>query len=177
MGKIIDDKETANISELLSELKQIKLKINSAKVLNGGFDRLEIEVSEVKKLQNKLSADFDVHKEKVDRIENKLERLFDPEGGIYMKVQKAEMTLGNLEDKITSLISVDEKVSLRLTTAENNATGAFTKINEIQKITGDNHTNLIRSIKLSKGIWWFAGFAATGFLSALGKLLWDYFTV
>lgn len=176
MGKIIEDGEVANISELLSELKQIKLKINSAKVLNGGFDRLEIEVSEVKKLQNKLSVDFDVHKEKVDRIENKLERLFDPEGGIYMKVQKAEMTLGNLDTKIASLISVDEKVSQRLSETEKNAINAFDKINEIQKITGDNHSNLIRSIKLSKGIWWFAGFAATGFLSAFGKLLWDYFT-
>jgi outer membrane murein-binding lipoprotein Lpp len=171
MGKSADP-EIEQIKELLSQVNQ---KISSAKVLNGGFDRIEQEVSEIREMQAKLSADFDAHKLNDERIEGKLDRLYDPEAGIYAKVQKTETMIQVLTDKVSALATSDDKFMSRLSGVEDKADVASQKIEAIQKIAGEDNKDLQKSIRLSKGFWWFGGLALTGLLSAVGKFLWDLF--
>jgi len=171
MGKPADP-EIEQIKELLI---QVNNKIASAKVLNGGFDRIEEEVSEIKKMQLKLSSDFDAHKINDERIESKLDRLYDPEDGIYAKVQKTETMIQILTDKVSVLATSDEKFVSRLSDIENTTVITSQKVGDIQKITGEDNKDLQKSIKLSKGFWWIGGLALTGFLSAAVKFLWDLF--
>lgn len=167
-----DDPELEQIKNLLS---QVNNKLVNAKVLNGGFDRMEQELHSVKQMQVKLNADFEAHKMNDERIEGKLDKLYDPEGGIYSKVQKTEAMLQNLTAKIDGLNVTDGEFKNRLGQIEDTAKIALLKTKDIEKITGKEHEDLLKSIRLSKFAWWFGGFAGVGLLSAVGKLLWDLF--
>lgn len=167
-----DETENAQIKELLVQINQ---KIGSAKVLNGGFDRLEAEVSAIKTMQAKLNGDFESHKVNDSRIEQKLDRLYDPEDGIYAKIHKSETMITTLTDKVDSLANFDQTVRVRLETIEKKTDDTDGKMKSLQKIAGEDNKDLEKSIKLSKGFWWFIGFTVTGILSAVGKFLWDLF--
>jgi chromosome segregation ATPase len=171
MGKSTDT-EIEQIKEILSQVNQ---KLLNAKVLNGGFDRLQEEISEIKQLQSKFNTDFEAHKLNDDRIESKLDRLYDPEVGIYSKVHKTETMIENLTTKVDNLSLTDEKIQARISATEIKANNTLEKVESIQKITGEDNKELQRSIRLSKGFWWFIGFAGVGLLSALGEFLWRLF--
>lgn len=166
------DQEIEQIKELLG---QVNKKLSSARVLNGGFDKLELEVSQIKDLQTKLNSDFESHKVNDERLESKIDKLYDPETGIYAKVQKTENMISGLSDKISGLAAIDEKLQVRLSSIETKADTTQNNLEQIKKITGEDNKELRKSIRLSKGFWWFLGFTVTGLLSALGKLIWDLF--
>jgi chromosome segregation ATPase len=175
MGKADDTEIKGNNEEIKSLLNEINQKIRSAKVLNGGFDTLQTEVAQIKNLQAKLNADFEAHKVNDTRIEEKLDRLYDPEDGIYSKIHKSETMMTALHEKVGSLNSFDEKIQVRLSDIEKKADTAQSDIKQIQKIAGEDNKELAKAVKLGKGVWWFLGFAITGLLSAVGKFLWDLF--
>jgi len=172
MAKIDDNENDQQIKALLTQINQ---KIGSAKVLNGGFDRLEAEVSQIKSMQAKLNVDFESHKQNDSRIEEKLDRLYDPEDGIYSKLHKSEGMIANLTNKVDALSNFDEKMHIRVSSVEKRTDDTDSKIKQIQKVAGEDNKDLQKAVKLSKGAWWFGGFVLTGLLSAIGKFLWDLF--
>lgn len=165
------DENSENLQEILQELK----KISSAKVMNGGFDRLVGEVAQVKEMQAKLNIDFEAHKINDDRIETKLDRLYDPETGIYTQLRKTEAVVSNLNEKVSSLKMVDDKIFNKLDAVTEQSAQTAKELGDIKKITGEEHKELQKAVKLTRGAWWLGGLAITGLLSALGKLLWDLF--
>jgi chromosome segregation ATPase len=175
MAKTDDTEIDGNSEEIKSLLIQINQKIRSAKVLNGGFDVLQTEVAQIKSLQAKLNADFEAHKVNDTRIEQKLDRLYDPEDGIHSKLHKSETMIAALHEKVGTLNSFDEKIQSRLSDIEKKADTAQADIKQIQKIAGEDNKELAKAVKLGKGVWWFGGLALTGLLSAIGKFLWDLF--
>lgn len=164
------DADLEQIKELLS---QVNSKIISAKVLNGGFDKLQEEVSQIKNLQTKLNVDFEAHKLNDERLESKIDKLYDPQDGIYAKVQKTEMMIVGLSEQISNLASMDRKFETRLETVETREDTTKTKLERIEKIAGEDNKDLEKSVSMAKNVRWFIGFAGVGLLSAIGKFLWD----
>lgn len=161
--------------ELLRLLVQMNEKISSARVLNGGFDRLEKQVTEIKSMQEKLSSDFQNHVQNDDRIEMKIDRLYDPEEGIYAKVNKTQVMVETLSRNVNALTEADTKFASRLQSIEDVALTAATNIKKIEKISGDDFKDLVAVVKTNKGLWKFALWAGAGTLTAIAKLLWDLF--
>lgn len=161
--------DTEQMEELRVSLSQIYQKLNSSRVLNGGFDKLEEQVSEIKELQTKLNADFENHKINDDRIESKIDRLYDPEEGIYTKVAKIEI-------KIDQLQRTDNKTDERLQSTETSAKTTADKVAAIETIAGKDNADLIKAVKFGKGFWWMVATIAGGILAAVGKFLVDMLT-
>lgn len=167
--------EQDTLDKFVKLLEQINSKISSARVLNGGFDKLEIEVDEIKKAQFKLVIDSENAKANIERMESKLDKIFDPSDGFYPKIKKAETMLESLDSKISALKTTDDKFYHNISELEKLAKKTEKEIDDIKKITGKDHGELEKSIKISNVVWWFIGFTTTGLLSAIGKLIWDYF--
>lgn len=172
MAKVSDPEKLEDLTKLLETIEK---KISNAKVLNGGFDRLELEVDEIKKIQLKLLVDFENSKNNIEKMGNKMDKIFDPTDGFYPKMSRAETILESLNQKVASLSSADEKFSTKLSEIEREATNNTKDIVEIKKITGEGHETLRKSIKVSNGIWWLLVMTTTGLLGAIGKLIWDFF--
>lgn len=164
-----------DVSELKELLLRMENKISHAKVLNGGFDRLEKQVDEIRDLQAKFNADFQNHVQNDARIEQKIDRLYDPEEGIYVKVAKTETMLSTLTENVQRLSDADAKFMTKLGEVEKQASETSQKVTAIQKIAGEDNKELAKAVKTSKGFWKFAIWAGTGILAAIGKLLWDLF--
>lgn len=165
------DPESDQLKELLI---QINDRISSAKVLNGGFDRLEKEVAEIKKMQTETKLEIATSQVNQERMEGKLDRLYDPEDGIYAKVQKTEMLIGTLGQKMTSLSDSDKELKSKLDLLDEKAQNVSSDIEKLKTVTGDDLEHLSKSIRISKGFIWLSGITLAGFLSALGKFLWDF---
>jgi len=158
-----------HLEEVRSSLDQIFQKLNSSRALNGGFDRLEEQVSEIKDLQTKLNADFENHKINDERIESKIDRLYDPEEGIYTKVAKIEI-------KIDQLQRTDNRTDERLLSTENSSKVTADKVAAIEAISGKDNEDLAKAVKFGKGFWWMVATIAGGILAAVGKFLIDMLT-
>lgn len=167
--------EQESLENFVKLLEQINNKISGARVLNGGFDKLEGEVDEIKRAQLKLVIDAENSKANIERLESKLDKIFDPNDGFYPKIKKTEMMLESLDSKISSLASADERFSKNIAEIDALSKKNEKEMQEIKKITGDDYDNLKKSMKISSTVWWLIGFSATGLLSAIGKLIWDYF--
>lgn len=163
--------------ELLLLLQSMNEKISSARVLNGGFDRLEKQVGEIRDLQAKFNADFQNHVVNDARIEEKIDRLYDPEEGIYSKVAKTEAMLTTLTDNVQRLSDADSMFSDKLTKIEKVSSDTSQKVEAIEKITGKDHKDLVKAVETSKGFWKFTLWAGAGLLAAIGKVIWDLFVV
>jgi DNA repair exonuclease SbcCD ATPase subunit len=170
MAKTPDD-----YNEVMRLLLEMNAKIGSARVLNGGFDRLEKQVEDIAKVQNKLVADFENHTVNDERIEKKIDRLYDPQEGIYIKVTKAETLLTQMNESVERLSEADKKFADQLKSVEIATETTARKMTAIEKISGEDHKELATAIKTTKGFWKFAIWIGAGLLTAVGKLLWDLF--
>lgn len=149
--------------ELMELLKQVNQKVSSARILNGAFDKLEIQIEEIKQNQNKA--------------DEKLERLFDPEEGIYAKAQKTELLLSNMAVAIDKLTEFDKKVFEQVKNMEDTVKTTVSKVDSIEKISGADNKDLENAVKTSKGFWKFTLWAGAALLTAIGKMAWDLFIV
>lgn len=172
MGKSIPPN---NNEELFRMIVQMNEKISSAKVLNGGFDKLTKQVDEIKEMQIRLGSDFQAHVANDNRIEAKIDRLYDPEEGIYAKVNKTEMMLESLSENVKTLTEVDSKMAKDIKSIEEKSSTTANKVMNLEKISGEDNKDLVTAIKTSKLLWKFVAGAGTGILTAIGKLLWDIF--
>ena len=156
-------------------LNQITTKLSGAKVLNGGFDRLEKEVNQIKINQEKLSFESAAQKKSFERVEEKLDKIFDPEDGVYSKFVKTENMLESLNFKVNSLVTTDVQLKAQLNVVEHKTLDNSQKLFDLKKIAGEDNEDLRKSINISNGLWWLVAMAGTGLLGALGKLIWDVF--
>lgn len=164
-----------NLDEFVRLLEDIDRKLSSARVLNGGFDKLESEVNEIKKIQLRLLVDFENSKNNIERMDSKIDKIFDPTDGFYPKINKAETMLHNLNEKIALLSTTDEKFFNKISVLEKVSEQNQKELLEIKKVTGDDNEALRKSIKISSGVWWLIAMTTTGLLGAIGKLIWDSF--
>jgi len=156
-------------------LNLIVNKISGARVLNGGFDKLEREVAHIKQNQEKLFFESEAQKKSSERVEEKLDKIFDPENGIYGKFIKTENMLESLNAKVNSLVNTDGKIETQLDAVERKTADNSKRLYELKKIAGEDNEELKKSITLSNGIWWLVAMATTGIVGAIGKLIWDIF--
>lgn len=156
-------------------LQQIVNKLHHAKVLNGGFDRLEKEVADIKHTQSQLIYDNDAQKKSYQRVEEKLDKIFDPETGLYSKFIKTETMLENLNTKVNSLVAIDNKIEVQLSDVEKKTLDNSKRLLQLKNIAGEDHEVLRKSIDISNGIWWLIAMTVTGVLGGIGKLIWDFF--
>lgn len=162
-------------NELLLLLMQMHDTISKARVLNGGFDRLEKQVDEIKEMQQKFNADFQNHVVNDERIEAKIDRLYDPEEGIYAKVNKTEVMLTNLTENVERLSDTGKLFATKLAHVEQTGEKTSVIVTSIQKVAGEDNKDLMNAVKTSKGFWRVAVFVGTALITAIGKLLWDVF--
>lgn len=172
MGKSVPPDDYNNLMMLLTQVNE---KISQARVLNGGFDRLEKQVEDIKQMQQKFNADFENHVMNDERIESKIDRLYDPEEGIYAKVNKTEVMMTQLTENMNRLSDADAKFSTKLERVDETGRTVALKLEALQKITGEDNKDLSKAVKTSKGFWKFALWAGAGIITAVGKMLWDLF--
>lgn len=150
-----------DLRELMEMLKQLNQKVSTARVLNGAFDRLEGQIEEIKQTQSK--------------VDEKLERLYDPETGIYARAQKTDAALASMSEAINKLSEADKKVLAQVEKMEDTVNTTATKMEAVEKITGEDNKDLENAVKTSKGFWKFTFWAGAAFLTAVGKMVWDLF--
>lgn len=150
-----------DLRELMALLQQVNQKVSSARVLNGAFDRLESQIEEIKQTQTK--------------VDEKLDRLYDHESGIYARAQKTDVALATMSEAINKLSEADKKVLEQVEKIEDTVNITVSKVDSIVKITGEDNKDLENAVKTSKGFWKFTLWAGAAFLTAVGKMIWDVF--
>lgn len=150
-----------DIKELMSLLQQVNQKVSSARVLNGGFDRLENQIEDIKTTQ--------------DRMNEKLERLYDPEDGIYARAQKTDMMLTNMTNTMKNLSDSEQRLLDQVNKIDSTLKTTTGKVESIEKIAGEDNKDLENAVKTSKGFWKFVLWVGAALATAVGKIIWDFF--
>tara|TARA_B100000131_G_C18058249_1_gene589373 strand:- start:528 stop:986 length:459 start_codon:yes stop_codon:yes gene_type:complete len=68
------------LEELLSKVSKIEDKVTSAKSLNGGFDKLMLEVTHIKEAQQDI----------LDGVKGVKRTLYEPDSGLFSRVKELE---------------------------------------------------------------------------------------
>ena len=68
------------LDELLSKVNKIEDKVTSAKSLNGGFDKLMLEVGHIKEVQQDI----------LDGVKGVKKTLYEPDSGLFSRVKELE---------------------------------------------------------------------------------------
>tara|TARA_B100000287_G_scaffold397221_1_gene413559 strand:+ start:337 stop:795 length:459 start_codon:yes stop_codon:yes gene_type:complete len=68
------------LDQLLSKVSKIEDKVTSAKSLNGGFDKLLLEVEHIKKTQTAV----------LDGVRGVKQNLYEPDSGLFSRVKELE---------------------------------------------------------------------------------------
>ena len=88
-----------NDSALTNRLMAIENILSTAAALNGGFDKLMIEIGHIKDGQVELQA----------TVEKVYEAIYDPSGGVLTKVREAESKIIDLDKFTEQLIPVIDR--------------------------------------------------------------------
>jgi len=168
-----------------SQIEYLKVleKISNSPALNGGFDRLSENIDDIKTTQmsmkndiSKVSTEVENVKNNFGRMEEKIDRIYDPERGLFSRVadnefsiEKNETSLENMSLKLDSFNIVFGKIS----EIEKETREITQRIKTLRNITGENYEELSSAIKvknnMSKIVWLFAA----GLASTLAKIIWD----
>jgi chromosome segregation ATPase len=174
---------------LETQLEYLRLleRLSNAPALNGGFDRLQESITEIKDIQTstkqditKLSYELEHVKTDFQRVENKIDRIYDPEDGLFFRISntealaaKTENSIDELSRKIDDVIKTNTDTKEKISSLEKTAQDITGKIKLLSSVAGENFEELQSTIKvkknLSKMVWLFI----TGFFGTLAKILWD----
>lgn len=98
-------KNSQQVEEILSFVRSINEKVKSSHVLNGGFENLMKNVSDLKSAQEQMQTAQDTIKEDVKLVKEELyelrTKLYDPEIGALNRIKSLEV--------IEKVLSEDEK--------------------------------------------------------------------
>lgn len=162
-------------------------KLSSAPVLNGGFERLQQSISDIKETQvdlqsniAKINSELEHSSENFKRVEEKLDRIYDPENGLYARIAETENLINKNEKQI-------EDISKNIGTFINRADETTKKIRELEKIAeditgkikllndvgGENYEEIKSTIKIKKNFSKAMWFVITGFIGTIAKIVWD----
>ena len=99
--------------------------------------------------------------------------MFDPEEGIFSRLKDVERSVQSVNDEIEQLNQKDDSIDKKVSDIQKNTDEITTKIKTLKAISGENFEELQSAIKTKqnfyKGFW----IILSGFLAAVGKLLWD----
>lgn len=149
--------------ELLSKISK---KIESSAVLNGGFDKLVLAVDHIKEKQNQQTE--------------KLDKLYDPDTGLFSRVKQLENDLQLLDKNFSTYTEtntqnferIEEKLE-KIESVNKTATDALGITKRLQRIAGEDLQDLNKTIELHKrfsNIYWaLIALVITG----LGNLIWQ----
>jgi uncharacterized protein Yka (UPF0111/DUF47 family) len=157
----INEKEK---DELLKIFKQIQ----NSSALNGGFDKLVLTVEHIKKKQEEQSE--------------KLDKLYDPDTGLFSRVKELENDLQSLDKHFSRYIDNNmqnfdkiEKKLEKIESVNKTATDALEITKKIQRITGEDLHDLNKTIELQKKIsniyWALITVVITGFLNIVWQMI------
>lgn len=158
-------------------------KISNAPALNGGFDRLSQSLEDIKETQtstslevSKVSGEVQHIKNNFGRLEEKIDRIYDPEDGLFARLAVNEFSVEKTEISIESMATKLDSINLaieKMNSLEKETKDITERIKTLRGITGDNYEELSNTIKIknnmSKVIWLFVA----GMASGLAKILWD----
>ena len=86
------------LEELLSKVSKIEDKVTSAKSLNGGFDKLMLEVGHIKEVQQDI----------LDVVKGVKKTLYEPDSGLFSRVKELE---NEASENQYSLIAEQQSIS------------------------------------------------------------------
>lgn len=163
VGYTEEDRIRNDLSDLEDMVRNIATKVNSAAVLNGGFNDLQDEIRQIRLTQKVIETTMPELKSDVLAIRNSI---YDPKEGIYAKLRESTVEGIKVEAAIQE---VDRKINL-----------IETKLNPIEstnkiltKSAGENLeelTGIIQTRKTLDRIQWILFTALAG---GAAKFVWD----
>ena len=165
------DKESSNKLESLEEMiRSINDKVQKAEVLNGGFTELKSSVTDIRHAQIKMEAEIKsirAHESNLkEKIEEINEAVYDPDNGIYRRINES-MTLDKIRDeKIDKAIDKIAKVEEILEPIEKTE-------EDLKKIAGNDLKELQSIVKTRQVIDRMFWIMATALVGGGAKVLWD----
>ena len=145
------------------------------------------KVTELKDIQtatkediNKVSYEVEHFKSNFKRVEDKIDRIYDPEDGLYLRVTQVEnnnentqKSIEQLDEKIHDINKAHSNTKQEMYLLKKTTEDISSKMILLNNVAGENFEELHSTIKvkknLSKMIWLFI----TGFFGTLAKILWD----
>lgn len=166
MAKDTDDEATKKLLQIIVE----------SPFMNGGFNRIENAISDIKESQDdmkndvtRMSSEFNYTKEKIDSINKKVDVIYDPQHGLFTKVLYNEQLTKQNESHINTL-------NTELTKLKNDHREITSKIKILNDIGGDNFEEIQSTVAMKQHFTKATWLILTGFLGTLGKILWDIFS-
>lgn len=173
--------------EIEKEYFKILERLSISPALNGGFDRLEENITEIKSMQLsarddmvKLNSEVSHVKNEFKRTQDKIDRIYDPEEGLFVRILNTENDIAitnkaliDLAESVNENVTMSQKTLSQIAKLKKESDEITGKIKILSNIAGENFEELHSTIKvkknLSKIIWLFV----TGFFGTLAKILWD----
>jgi hypothetical protein len=154
--------------EILSLLREIK----NSPAMNGEFHELVNKVNEIKDIQGKIVSDLNSVMIKQDETKEKIgeigQALYNPDDGIYRRIQDTKNISAGLVDEIRELSESTKSYSSRLMMVENLE-------NSLKKIGGQGLEHLDGAVRLNKNtnkvLWAFLLAAIAIIVKALWPLI------
>jgi TolA-binding protein len=167
----LSQKETVQKLETLEEMiRSINDKIQKAEVLNGGFNELKLNVTDIRHAQIKMELEIKSIRAQESQLKEKIEEIneavYDPDNGIYRRINES-MTLDKIRDeKIDGVIAKIAKVENILKPIEKTE-------EDLKKIAGNDLKELQSIVKTRQVIDRMFWIMLTALVGGAAKILWD----
>jgi hypothetical protein len=162
-GKPTTDRLREDIHDLEDMIRDISAKVNSAAVLNGGFNELADEVRQIRLTQKVIETTMPQLKDDVMVIRN---AIYDPKEGIYARLRDSQ--IDSLKQE-TMWVEVDRK----LTSLENKIGPIEQSNKRLMETAGTNLEELAAIVKTRKTIDRIQWILLTALATGGAKFLWD----
>jgi predicted nucleic acid-binding Zn-ribbon protein len=129
-------------------------KIEHSPALNGGFAALESNVKALGEELKEVSLCMKSTSDDVKGLEDKLDKVYDPEKGLFPRIIKIESQLTHIEDKLDKeKEALDKQIDLNSITKQLKTIGG----SDLEKIN-----NAIKFHETFSKVWWFVLLAFMG---------------
>ena len=172
-----EQKLEQNVNELELLIKKISAKVETASVLNGGFDEIRDELKEIKWSQLKVMADLNRVHEDIPEIKKEVssikEAIYDPDNGLYSRIKESNADSKRREDMLKDVSQRTSLIAKKLDSMEEKMSPIEDTTKKLKKIAGEDLEELKSITKTKENInkLWWAILLAAG--AGLGKFIWD----
>lgn len=170
-----------NLPDEIIDAVKLLPKIARSPALNGGFDRLVVQVQKIDEVLNERTSKLEsidnnqqVISEKLDKIHD---AIYEPDEGLYARIRDVEVTRNKVEliddlEKEVLILKEKEKIEIALNKEDE-------KLEQQRNVLIKEHDQNLRELldfkrKIVTFSKWFGGLLATSLLGVGGKLLYDF---
>lgn len=152
------------LNEILQTVRQIK----NSPAMNGAFDSLVASVEHIKNTQNKMVTDVNTvmikQKESSEKLKELHEALYDPDIGIYKRINDSIIVGINQENHLQKLDEQTEELHEEIETQSERIISLESTNNDLKEVAGARMEYLDSVVKMDKNIkkLFWAGIAAIG---------------